>query len=192
MTYKELAQKLATAIQTTPELYRILAEAFEDMEAGSDVTVTQVQTSGNKIATITVGEEDTDIYSPEVAVTQTLQSGTEIAEIEGTKLYAPAAAAAAVFFDGTSTPIASGNINSGTITHSSYEYTATEDCYFMITTGKDIQTTLDIKVEDKKIWSIGTGYSFNDMTIPVLLKSGQTYKVSGLGAYCSYTVRKVK
>lgn len=192
MTYQELAQKLATAIQTTPELYRILAEAFEDMEAGSDVTVTQVQTDGNKIASITVGEETTDIYSPEVEVTQTLQSGTEIAEIEGTKLYAPAAAAAAVFFDGTSQAIASGNINSGSVTHSSFEYTATEDCYFMITTGKDTQTTIDIKVEDKKIWSIGTGYSFNDMTIPVLLKNGQTYKVSGLGAYCSYVVRKVK
>ena len=89
MTYQELAQKLATAIQTTPELYRILAEAFENMEAGSEVTVTQVQSSGNKIATITVGEEATDIYSPEVDVTQTLQSGTEIAEIEGTKIYAP-------------------------------------------------------------------------------------------------------
>ena len=89
MTYQELAQKLATAIQTTPELYRILAEAFENMEAGSDVTVTQIQSSGNKIASITVGEEATDIYSPEVDVQQTLQSGTEIAEIEGTKIYAP-------------------------------------------------------------------------------------------------------
>lgn len=167
MTFQELAQKLATTIQTTPELYRILKEAFEDMEAGSDVTVTQVQTSGNKIATITVGEEATDIYSPETA-------------------------SAAVFFDGTSAAISSGNINSGSITHSSYEYTTTEDCYFMITTGKDTQTVLTIKVEDKTIWSIGTGYSFNDMTIPVLLKSGQTYKVSGLGAYCSYIVRKVK
>lgn len=89
MTFQELAQKLATSIQTVPELFRILKEGFEDMEAGSDVTVTQVQSSGNKIASITVGEETTDIYSPEVDVTQTLQSGTEIAEIEGTKIYAP-------------------------------------------------------------------------------------------------------
>lgn len=192
MTYQELAQKLVTAIQTTPELYRILAEAFENMEAGSDVTVTQVQTDGNKIASITVGEETTDIYSPEVDVQQTLQSGTEIAEIEGTKLYAPAAAAAAVFFDGTSAAITSGNINSGSVTHSSYEYTATEDCYFMITTGKGTSDTLDIKIENKSIWTFGTGYSFNEMTIPVLLKNGQTYKVSGLGAYASYVVRKVK
>lgn len=89
MTFQELAQKLATTIQTVPELFRVLKEGFEDMEAGSDVTVTQVQTSGNKIATITIGEEATDIYSPEVDVTQTIQSGTEIAEIEGTKIYAP-------------------------------------------------------------------------------------------------------
>lgn len=64
MTFQELAQKLATTIQTVPELFRVLKEGFEDMEAGSDVTVTQVQTTGNKIATITIGEEATDIYAP--------------------------------------------------------------------------------------------------------------------------------
>ena len=35
MTFKELAQKLSTTIQTVPELFRVLREGFEDMESGT-------------------------------------------------------------------------------------------------------------------------------------------------------------
>jgi hypothetical protein len=66
---------------------------------GSEVEVTQVLTSGEKIATITVDDTPTDIFAPsapsptEVEVTQVLTSGTKIATIEvdgvNTDLYAP-------------------------------------------------------------------------------------------------------
>ena len=168
MTLKDIAKQLTTAVQTVPNLVQILRDGLEQAETGEDVVVTQTLQSGTEIGSIKVGDDD------------------------AVKLYAPEGSDVKVFFDGTSPAIASGNINSGTVTHSSYEYTATEDCYFMITSGKSTSDTLEIKVEDKTIWSYGTGWSINEMTIPVLLKTGQTYKVSGLGAYCAYVVRKVK
>lgn len=64
MTLKDIAQKLTTSIQTIPELVRILAEGLENAEAGSQIEVTAIQESGTKIATITIDEEDTDIYAP--------------------------------------------------------------------------------------------------------------------------------
>ncbi len=49
------------------------------------VSVTQIQSSGEKIATVTVDGNPTDIYAPvastEVVITDTLQSGTKIATI---------------------------------------------------------------------------------------------------------------
>ena len=64
MTFKEIAKLLETNIQTTPNLISILKRGFEEAEAGSDVEVTQIISSGTKIATIEVGEESTDIYAP--------------------------------------------------------------------------------------------------------------------------------
>ena len=64
MTFKEIAKLLETNIQTIPNLIAILKKGFEEAEAGSDVEVTQIQSSGTKIASITVGEESTDIYAP--------------------------------------------------------------------------------------------------------------------------------
>lgn len=65
-----------------------------------EASVTQVQTSGTKIATVTIDGTATDLYAPEggsggstVTVTQTLTSGTEIASVSvdgtSTTLYAP-------------------------------------------------------------------------------------------------------
>lgn len=69
-------------------------------DIGDTVTVTQIQSTGTKIATIKVNETDTDIYAPEggsgdtVEVTQVQTSGTKIATISvnsvPTDLYAPA------------------------------------------------------------------------------------------------------
>ena len=65
---------------------------------GSTVDVTQIVSSGTKIATITVDDEPTDIYAPEdtgseVSVTQVVSTGTKIATVTvdnvGTDLYAP-------------------------------------------------------------------------------------------------------
>ena len=67
MTFKEIAKLLETNIQTIPNLIAILKKGFEEAEAGSDVEVTQVQSSGTKIASIAVGEESTDIYAPSAA-----------------------------------------------------------------------------------------------------------------------------
>lgn len=64
-----------------------------------EASVTQVQTSGTKIATVSIDGTSTDIYAPEggggstVTVTQTLASGTEVGSISvdgtSTTLYAP-------------------------------------------------------------------------------------------------------
>lgn len=68
-----------------------------DNSGGSEVEVTQILSSGTKIAEISVDGDSTDLYAPEsgseVSVTQILSSGTKIAEIEvdgvRTDLYAP-------------------------------------------------------------------------------------------------------
>ena len=64
MTFKEIAKLLETNIQTIPNLINVLKKGFEEAETGSDVEVTQVVSSGTKIASIAVGEESTDIYAP--------------------------------------------------------------------------------------------------------------------------------
>ena len=71
-----------------------LKESFADVAdkvvaGGSEVTVTPITDSGTKIATITVDSVDKDIYAPKAEVSQTVTEGTEIAEIDGTKIYAP-------------------------------------------------------------------------------------------------------
>ena len=69
-------------------------------DSGSDVSVTQIQSTGTKIATVTVDGTDTDLYAPngggggsDVSITPSLQSGTKVAdyEIDGVtgELYAP-------------------------------------------------------------------------------------------------------
>lgn len=65
MTFKELAAKLNYTVQTVPNLIQVLKDGFQNVEAGGSVVeVEPIQTTGTKIATISVGDVDTDIYAP--------------------------------------------------------------------------------------------------------------------------------
>ena len=65
MTFKDLAAQLSTAIQTLPNLIQVLREGFQEVEAGSDVEVTQIVTTGTEIANIKVGDDPAvSIYAP--------------------------------------------------------------------------------------------------------------------------------
>lgn len=100
ITIKQAFQKLAmvtgAAVKNPWFIGRNLNQAFADIadniatDSGDKVTVTPITDSGTKIATIKVNNTTSELYAPDVEVTQTLQSGTEIAEIDGTKIYAPA------------------------------------------------------------------------------------------------------
>ena len=65
MTLKDIAKQLTTAVQTVPNLVQILRDGLEQATAGSTVEVTQVVSSGTKIASVTVDDETTDLYAPE-------------------------------------------------------------------------------------------------------------------------------
>ena len=64
MTLKDIAKQLTTAVQTVPNLVQILRDGLEQATAGSTVEVTQVVSSGTKIASVTVDDETTDLYAP--------------------------------------------------------------------------------------------------------------------------------
>ena len=86
MTYKDIAKLLETNIQTIPNLIAILKKGFEEAESGSSVEVTQIQSSGTKIANITVGEESTDIYSPDPSIAY-VTAETKIGSFLGNDIY---------------------------------------------------------------------------------------------------------
>ena len=86
MTFKEIAKLLETNIQTIPNLIAILKKGFEEAETGSSVEVTQIQSSGTKIANITVGEESTDIYAPDPSIAY-VAAETKIGKFLGNDLY---------------------------------------------------------------------------------------------------------
>ena len=80
--------------------WQLFAEDGSGGGGGSTVTVTQVLSSGTKIATIGVDGTDTDLFAPSgggggstVSVTQIQSTGTKIATVTvdgtGTDLYAP-------------------------------------------------------------------------------------------------------
>lgn len=64
MKLKDIATQLTSAVQTVPNLVKILKEGFEQATAGSTVTVTQVVSSGTKIASIKVDNDTTNLYAP--------------------------------------------------------------------------------------------------------------------------------
>ena len=64
MTLKDIAKQLTTAVQTVPNLVQILRDGLEQATSGSTVEVTQVVSSGTKIASVTVDDETTDLYAP--------------------------------------------------------------------------------------------------------------------------------
>lgn len=93
--FEALSDACANGMKNPFFVMRRLKESFADVASkvdagGSEVSVTPITDSGTKIATITVDSVDKDIYAPKAEVTQTVQSGTEIAEIDGTKIYIPA------------------------------------------------------------------------------------------------------
>lgn len=108
MALKDHILKLADGVSKCQEnaksLAQIIFRGLDDIAdnlpehpgGGSDVSVTQVLSSGTKTATITVDDVDTDLYAPDptdVVVTQEQTSGTKIATITvddtPTDLYAP-------------------------------------------------------------------------------------------------------
>lgn len=64
MTLKDIAKQLTTAVQTVPNLVQILRDGFEQATAGSTVEVTQVVSTGTKIASVKVDDNTTDLYTP--------------------------------------------------------------------------------------------------------------------------------
>ena len=89
MTFKEIAKQLKTTIPTLPNIIDVLTKGLDQAEAGSDVEVTQVVSSGTKIASISVGEEETDLYAPETAQLNysTTEQNTGIKWIDNKDLY---------------------------------------------------------------------------------------------------------
>ena len=64
-SFADIAEELSTTVQTVPNLVKVLKDGFQDVEAGGSVVeVEAIQTTGTKIATITVDNEDTDLYAP--------------------------------------------------------------------------------------------------------------------------------
>lgn len=99
ITIKQAFQKLAmvtgAGVKNPWFVIRNLAQTFADVAdnidgGGDKVTVTPITDSGTKIANIKVNNTTSELYTPDVEVTQTITEGTEIAEINGTKIYAPA------------------------------------------------------------------------------------------------------
>lgn len=112
MALKDHILKLADGVSKCQENAKSLAQVIfrglddiadnlpEHPGGGSDVSVTQILSSGTKTATITVDDTPTDLYAPDptdVDVTQVQTSGTKIATITvddtPTDLYAPSPSA---------------------------------------------------------------------------------------------------
>ena len=113
MALKDHILKLADGVSKCQENAKSLAQVIfrglddiadnlpEHPGGGSDVSVTQVLSSGTKTATITVDDTPTDLYAPtpsaptDVDVTQVVSTGTKIATITvdnvPTDIYAPSA-----------------------------------------------------------------------------------------------------
>ena len=73
MTLKDIAKQLTTAVQTVPNLVQILRDGLEQAETGEDVVVTQTLESGTEIASIKVGDDDAvKLYAPESSTVYTI------------------------------------------------------------------------------------------------------------------------
>ena len=115
------AIKTGTPIATPRSRFEEVINAI--VGAGSNVSVTPIQTDGLNIATVTVDGVDNEIYAPSVTVTPVQLTGTKIAEIEiddaGYDIYAPASGGFQVITEPTDhlnynspVTIAAGAINS--------------------------------------------------------------------------------
>lgn len=111
-TLKSVISKFRKELKTTYQAQKNIMDVtdrylteLENAETGggSDVTVTQVVSTGTKIASIKVDDDITDLYAPNATVTQTVASGTEIAKVDGTSIYIPDAGSVSVTADGSKT-----------------------------------------------------------------------------------------
>ena len=92
-----------------------------------------------------------------------------------------------VFYD-TDNVIASGTLNSGSQTYVNWEYTATEDCFVGVSTGKVSNKDIKIYIDNRDVHNYGTGWTFDSIRDYIPVKKGQTYKITNLGNYASYVV----
>ena len=94
--FEKLAMVTGAALKNPWFVGRNLNQAFADIAdnivdaGGSTVKVDPIVESGTKIATISVDNDDYDLYAPNVSVVQTLTEGTKIGSVAGTDLFAPA------------------------------------------------------------------------------------------------------
>ena len=127
-TTNQIGDKIATdqTFNTLSTTDKTLVGAINEAASsgGSAVEVTQVQTTGTKIATISVDSVDTDLYAPagggsEVEVTQIQTTGTKIATITvdsvDTDLYAPNGGGASSFADLTDVDIDDSTLTNGQV-----------------------------------------------------------------------------
>lgn len=88
MTLKDIAKQLTTAVQTVPNLVQILRDGLEQATAGSSVEVTQVVSSGTKIASVKVDNETTDLYAPDGKINYSeTEQNTGLKWIDGKDIY---------------------------------------------------------------------------------------------------------
>lgn len=74
-------------VSYTEGAIKIDKRLYED--SGSKVSFTQSTWSGTKIGSLTIDDNNYDLYAPNVTVNCNLTSGTQIATINGTQIYAP-------------------------------------------------------------------------------------------------------
>lgn len=87
MTLKDIAKQLTTAVQTVPNLVQILRDGFEQAIAGSAVEVTQVVSSGTKIASVKVDNETTNLYAPSAEIIYSTTEHTVGKWIDNSTIY---------------------------------------------------------------------------------------------------------
>ena len=181
MALKDHILKLADGVSKCQENAKSLAQVIfrglddiadnlpEHPGGGSTVDVTQVLSSGTKIATITVDDTPTDLYAPtptaptDVDVTQVVSTGTKIATITvddvPTDLYAPTPTAPIHTYSNEEKAVGVW-VNGKTI----YERTWTFESEFIASYNSWSSTTIDSTNMDCIIsvlasHSDGTGYS---------------------------------
>lgn len=93
-----------------------------------------------------------------------------------------------VFVDTSNIIVPNTTLNSGSKTYTEFSYTATQDCFFRINSGKTSSDTLNCYIDNWSYSSYGTGYTCDAITETIPLKRGHTVKITGLGNYCSYLV----
>ena len=143
-------------------------ENANESGGGSTVTVTQIQSTGNKIATIGVDGVNTDLYSPSgvssVAVTQVQSTGTKIGTINvdgaSTDLYAPNGGGASALNDLTDVTISSAT-NGQVLKYNGSNWVNSND-----STGVSSVTVTQVQTTGTKIATITVDSTSTDVYAP--------------------------